>query len=296
MRIIPVVTVKDGRPVTIAGRHATPWETPYPDGGDDLIGLLRHLYVRFGAVLIEDAGEGQTKSAHHPLYQKLAKQQVEVWVDGYAETLEDIMDHFVSGADTVIVRTHTIPQDDLDDALEVVDGNLLIGYGGHDENGLIKALHDHPPEALLHAGASGLYLVDASGKDDGFNPSWLRHAPKDADVHVRTECSSPGMAQALLDEGAATVLLGRSLFADLEGFAALAKELRDAAADDEDDEDDDKNLRGTEPITAREGDVVTGAVAASTATTSAATVTSHVVDLQPDDEATLEPDSHVDDA
>lgn len=229
MEIVPVLHVRDGQ--AMVGRPGAwePMPTPYPDGGDDVVGLARHLSVRFGRVGIVDLGAGRTDDAHHNLYQKLAKQNVALWIDARPETLEDVLDLFVAGADRVTVRMDRMDADDLVEVLDMADGEVWLGYAFRNLDELHRQLRERDPFRFLDAGAEGIVLIDLerAGTTSGPDPRAVDAIPyKDVPVYVAGGIASPEHIDLLDELGAAGALVGTAALNDTDAWARRAKERR----------------------------------------------------------------------
>lgn len=231
MEIVPIVHVRDGLPMQGRPGAWEPMPTPYPDHGDDPKGFLRHLYVRFGRVMIVDLGEGRSKDAHHNMVQRLARQHVPVWMDAGAETLEDIMDLFVAGADRVTVRMDEADLDDLEEVLDIAEGEIWLGYPFEDDNDLARLVRDAAPDRFLDQGAAGIVLIDlgAAGRRSGVDPSAVRHFDhRDEPVFYAGGVRDARDVDALEDVGADGVGVGTALLEDLDAWAKLARAHKEA--------------------------------------------------------------------
>ncbi|MBW3583914.1 MAG: hypothetical protein KY455_12545 [Euryarchaeota archaeon] len=226
MDIVPVLHIQDGRPVQGGPGAWIPMDPPYPDGGDDLRGFVRHLYVRFGDVLLVDLGSGPNQEPDHTFIQRLAKQHVELWVDAFPESLEDIMDLLVSGAARLTVRMDTVDPKDLEEVLAIAEGEIWLGYSYSSDSELVGLLKKMKPHRFLDQGAKGVVLVALApaGRASGADPSGLRHLRAlDAPVWYAGGVASEDDLDELEEAGAAGVFVGQALLQDLDRWARIAK-------------------------------------------------------------------------
>lgn len=225
MEIVPLLHIRDGEPVVGRPGQWEPAPKPYPDGGDDLFGLVRHLHVRFGSVYLVDFGTGRSSEPHLNLYQKLVKQNVRVWVDAFPQTLEDVMDLFISGADRVTVRLDRFDTADLDEVLLMADGEVWLGLPFRTLDELDRLITQTDPEGHLQAGAQGSVLIDlaSAGTGRGADVDLVQRAPPGGPVVVSGGARSPDDADRLEEAGAAGILVGRGIFDDLDGWAKRAQ-------------------------------------------------------------------------
>lgn len=229
MEVVPLLHIKNGQP--LVGRHGDwrPADPPYPDGGTDLADLARHLSVRFGSVCLVDLGTGRSDEPHLNLYQKLIKQNVRVWVDAFPETLEDVMDLFVAGADQVTVRLDRFDADELDEVLAMAEGEVWLGLPFRTLDELDSMVRKLPLQDHLKAGASGTVLIDltAAGTGRGGDPGILARGPREGPVYLAGGIQRPADADPLAAAGVDGIFVGSGLFQDLASWAEKARETGD---------------------------------------------------------------------
>ncbi len=229
MELLPLLHIRNGDLVEGTPDHWSPMAKPYPDGGSDVAGLARHLFVRFGAVAIVDLGTGRTEDPDHNLYQKLARQHVELWADAFPEKMEDVLDLFVSGAQRVTARVDRMDLDDLSEVLEMAEGEVWLGYPFRTLPELGALVDEVDALSFLDAGAAGVLLIDlgAAGRATGFDARALEKVPHDdGPVYASGGIATPDQVVRLEEAGAAGALVGTALLRDVAGFAALAKALK----------------------------------------------------------------------
>ena len=233
MDLVPLLHVRDTAVVTGPPDAWIPLARPWPGNAPDAIALARHLFARFASVGIVDLGEGRTLDVHHAILQKLARQHVALWVDGFPETVEDIMDLFVDGAERVIARVDRIDGPELLDVLDLADGEVWAAYAYKGAPALRALLAKAPPRGLLDAGAAGIVLIDLvrAGTKGGFDRAALTlTAGLDAPVYVTGGIASPAEVDELSAAGVAGAFVGTALLSAIEPFATWAEGHKQTAA------------------------------------------------------------------
>lgn len=257
MEVVPTLKVKAGGFATGPPQDLRAIPTPYLHGGDDPRGFVRHLFARFGRVAMVDYGGRLSIEPNHNLYQRVARGNVLLWLDAFPESLEDVMDLFVGAAERVTVRVDIMAGQELEDVLEIAEGEIWLGYPYADHHELDALLKRVPPGKLLDQGASGIVLIDHRREEGGGagpdHEAIRRLGPVPASVFLQGGVRRPDQVPTLREAGYAGVFVGDPLLDDVDGFAAVTR--KPGAAKEPTEPDDDTRER--EPTGVPHGDVGT---------------------------------------
>ncbi len=226
MDVVPLLKIQSGTVMAGPPDHLTPLEKPYLDGGNDVKGLVRNLFGRFGSVAVVDYGGSFSIEPNLNLYQRVARGNVLLWFDAFPETLEDVMDLFVGGGDRVTVRVDIMDAGDLADVLGIADGEIWLGYPYEDHAQLKSLLERIPPGPLVQEGAKGIVLLDHGGQDGkGPDREAIAMLPKTSvPVFLAGGVNHVDQLDILEEAGYDGVLVSDALLRDPEPFLAYAKE------------------------------------------------------------------------
>jgi hypothetical protein len=225
MEVVPLLKVRSATVMVGPPGDLRRMPKPYLDGGDDVKGLVRHLFSRFGSVAVVDYGGAFSIEPNLNLYQRVARGNVLLWFDAFPETMEDVMDLFVGGGDRVTVRVDIMDPQDLRDVLQIADGEIFLGYPYTDHAELKALLKEHPPASLLQQGARGIVLLDHAEHERGEPDREAVTLVRDLQVPVFLAggVRHVGQLDALKEAGYAGVLVGDALMQDPEPFLSYAK-------------------------------------------------------------------------
>lgn len=225
MEVVPLLKVRSGTVVVGPPRDLKPMDKPYLHGGDDVKGLVRDLFTRFGSVAVVDYGGTFSIEPNLNLYQRVARGNVLLWFDAFPETLEDVMDLFVGGGDRVTVRVDIMDPKDLLDVLQIADGEIWLGYPYVDHEELKALLEEVPPGPLLNEGAKGIVLLDHGASQRSAPDREAINRVRDLEVPVFLEggVTDVGQLDSLKEAGYAGVLVGDALMKDPEPFLEYAR-------------------------------------------------------------------------
>lgn len=225
MEVVPLLKVRSGSVMVGPPQDLRPMPKPYLHGGDDVKGLVRDLFGRFGSVAVVDYGGSFTIEPNLNLYQRVARGNVLLWFDAFPETLEDVMDLFVGGGDRVTVRVDIMDPGDLADVLQIADGEIWLGYPYEDHEELKSLLEAVPPAPLLRDGAKGLVLLDHGGnrRKEPDREAIAKVRGLDVPVFLEGGVSDAGQLDSLKEAGYAGVLVGDALMNSPEPFLEWAQ-------------------------------------------------------------------------
>lgn len=250
MDVVPLLKIQSGTVMAGPPGGLQPLEKPYLDGGDDVKGLVRNLFGRFGSVAVVDYGGSFSIEPNLNLYQRVARGNVLLWFDAFPETMEDVMDLFVGGGDRVTVRVDIMDPEDLADVLGMADGEIWLGYPYEDHAQLKALLERIPPGPLVQEGAKGIVLIDHRGPEkEGPDREAITQLPEPSvPVFLSGGVTDAGQLDMLEEAGYEGVLVSDALLRDPEPFLAYAKEKgQKTGKDKESPEDVTASSREGEP-------------------------------------------------